>query len=493
MRRATILLSACFLFASTTAALRADPADSVVKVTSFNRFPDPTRPWAKAQGAGSSGTGVYIDSNRIITNAHVVLYSSELTVQWSQGGDKVDAKIEALSRDLDLAVLSVADAKFFDKRKPLPRAKQLPKVKDGVTVFGFPVGGADISITKGEVSRINSRQFGNQGYGLEIQVSAPINPGNSGGPAVVGDQMIGVVYSQLRNAQNIGYIIPNEEVEYFLNNIEAGKFKGKPRENTLTIYQPLENEAMRRMLKLDRSVQGVVVIRPTPGFPLKEFDVITKIGDSPVDNFGNVQISNGLRVSFLYLVPKLTKGKTVPITIHRDGQSMPATLPVNYDDPYVIRGYNGEPLSYFVHGPMLFVPAKLDDVQIYQKLNPRLEADNSPLFLRRQDHARFVGEELVVVTHQFRHKITNGYLEPMGKTVKAINGTPIRNLRQLVETLRDSKSEFLKVEFMDDWSDVMIFDREALNESTEQILEDNGIATTRRGSPDLMKLWNGRK
>jgi len=28
--------------------------------------------------------------------------------------------------------------------------------------------------------------------------------------------MIGVVYSQLRNAQNTGFVIPNEEVDYFL-------------------------------------------------------------------------------------------------------------------------------------------------------------------------------------------------------------------------------------------------------------------------------------
>jgi S1-C subfamily serine protease len=493
MKRLVFAVLVAAAFVACHAPLHADPADAVVKISAFIRFPEPTRPWSKVQPVASSGSGIYIGGNRILTNSHVVLYASELYVQWGPAGEKVEAKIQALSRDLDLAVLTVADDKFFEKHKPLQRAAKLPKVKDGVTVFGFPVGGAEMSITKGEISRINSRQYGNQGYGLEIQVSAPINPGNSGGPAVSGDQMIGVVYSRLVNAQNIGYIIPNEEVEYFLNNIQAGKFKGKPRENTLTVYQPLENDTMRRMLKLDRSVQGVAVIRPTPGFPLKEFDIITKIGNHTIDNLGNIQIANGMRVYFLYAVPQLAKDKSVPVTIVRNGKSMEATMPVNYDDPYVIKGYNGDPLSYFVHGPMVFVPAKLDDMSIFARLNPRLEGDNSPLFLRRQDHARFAGEELVVVSHQFRHKITNGYLEPAAKTVKSVNGASIRSLRHLVETLRDSKGEFLKLEFVDDWSDIMVFDRTELENATEQILEDNGIAATRRGSPDLMEVWRKRK
>src|SRR4029077_10139524 len=109
--------------------------------------------------------------------------------------------------------------------------------------------------------------------GLRIQIDAAINPGNSGGPAVVGDRMIGLVFSALNGAQNIGYIIPNEEIEIFLQDIADGRYDGKPA--LFYELQTLENPALRSYLKLDSSVHGMVVRRPytgVPANPLKEWD-----------------------------------------------------------------------------------------------------------------------------------------------------------------------------------------------------------------------------
>ena len=40
--------------------------------------------------------------------------------------------------------------------------------------------------------------------------------------------MIGLAFSHLQNAENIGYIIPNEEIELFLKDIADGHYDGKP-------------------------------------------------------------------------------------------------------------------------------------------------------------------------------------------------------------------------------------------------------------------------
>ncbi len=492
MRIFALLSTIGLVLTSNCPPLRADPADSVVKVTAFTRFPDPTRPWEKAKPTEGGGSGVYIGNKRILTNAHVVNYASELYVQWSPTGEKMDAKIEAVSVDLDLAVLSVADEKFFDKRKPLPRANKLPRSKDGVTVYGFPRGGAGLSVTKGEVSRINAIQYGAEGYGLQIQISAAVNPGNSGGPAIAGENMIGVVYSSLRDAQNIGYIIPIEEVDFFLNHIKDSRFTGKPRVNTLTRYQALENDALRRMLKIDRSVQGVLIRRPTADVPFKDFDIITKIGDRPIDNKGLIQAEQDVSAFFMYMVPRLVRGKSVPVTVYRAGKLVDLELPVQYQDPLVVKRYRGEQLPYFIHGPMVFVTAKSEDTfDFYSRLNPFIT--DGPLSHRRDDFVQFPGEELVVVSAQFRHKVTNGYMDHAGKVVKTINETPIKNLRHLVETLRDSRGEFLKIEFAEKSSGLMVFDRTAIEEATEQIIEEIGIATSRRGSADMMAVWRAKK
>src|SRR5260370_36576665 len=112
----------------------------------------------------------------------------------------------------------------------------------------------------------------------------PINPGNSGGPAVAGDKMIRLAFSKLGgDAQSIGYIIPNEEVELFLKDIADGRYDGKP-----AMYdelQTLENPALREHLKLAKAVEGMIVHRAyksDASYPLKEWDVLTRIGGTPI-------------------------------------------------------------------------------------------------------------------------------------------------------------------------------------------------------------------
>jgi len=156
-----------------------------------------------------------------------------------------------------LAVLSVKDQKFFKQCAPLARTRTLPKVQDAVAVYGFPQGGSDLAVTRGVVSRIQFGRYYQQGMGLMVQVSAAINPGNSGGPAVVGGRMIGLVFSRLAEAENTGYIIPNEEIDRVLENSKDGCYRGQPLENAGTGFHRLENKALRHYLKVDDTVSGV--------------------------------------------------------------------------------------------------------------------------------------------------------------------------------------------------------------------------------------------
>lgn len=234
--------------------------NAVVKVFSTLRFPDPSRPWTKQAPTEVSGSGVIIEGNRILTNAHVVLYACQVQVQANQDGDKVLATVEAIAPGIDLAILKLDDTKLFETHPPLERASALPDIKDAVLAYGFPTGGTSLSITKGIVSRIEFARYNYPASGLRVQIDAAINPGNSGGPAVVGDKMIGLAFSNLANAQNIGYIIPNEEIELFLRDIADGHYDGKP--SFYDDLQTLENASLRDYLKLDSSIHGVVVHHP---------------------------------------------------------------------------------------------------------------------------------------------------------------------------------------------------------------------------------------
>src|SRR5262249_46384650 len=123
MRRTSLLLTFC-LFLGARVACFAGPEDSVVRIFSSQRYPSILRPWASQQSVDVLATGTVIEGKRILTNAHLVLYATEVQVQPRRGGAKVEAKVEMVAPDMDLAILSVKDAKFFEKHAALPRAKK---------------------------------------------------------------------------------------------------------------------------------------------------------------------------------------------------------------------------------------------------------------------------------------------------------------------------------------------------------------------------------
>ncbi len=75
-------------FSATHAADQAAaPAleNSVVKIFSTMRYPDPFKPWTKQAPSEATASGVVIEGKRILTNAHAVLYASQVQMGRRQG------------------------------------------------------------------------------------------------------------------------------------------------------------------------------------------------------------------------------------------------------------------------------------------------------------------------------------------------------------------------------------------------------------------------
>ena len=469
--------------------------NSVVKVFSTSRAPDTFKPWAKQSPQDSTGSGVVIDGNRILTNAHVVSYASLVQVQANGSGDKVNARVVAIAPGIDLAVLKLDDESFFVQHPPMPRANKLPEVKDGVLAYGFPTGGTSMSITKGIVSRIEYAAYNFPVSGLRIQIDAAINSGNSGGPAVADERMIGLAYSRLSNAQNIGYIIPNEEIELFLADVADGRYDGKP-----TLHdemQTLENPALRAFLKIDKNVKGVVVHQPfhtSADYQLKKWDVITFVGDTPVDDQGMVRVGADLRLNLRYTVQKIAKNGHVPITVVRDGKAVKINMPLMSDRPLLIPDLKGDYPPYFIYGPVVFSKATIQFTSFMNNNANTMSAFSiakSPLVTARADMPTAEREELVVISSPFfPHKLSVGYSNATASVVKSVNGTPIRSLAHLVELLRDVKEEFVTFVADNRGGESLVFPHKQMVASIDDILNDNGVRS--QGSPELMGIWQKR-
>lgn len=467
--------------------------NTVVKVFATIRRPDLYKPWTKSSPQDVTGSGVIIEGRRVLTNAHVVLYASQVQVQAHGAGEKVSAEVEFIAPGIDLAVLKLEDETFFDQRPPIVRATTLPEIKETVLAYGYPTGGTSLSITKGIVSRIEFAGYNLSTAGLRIQIDAAINRGNSGGPAIVGNEMIGLAFSHLGNAQNIGYIIPTEEINLFLADVSDGRYDGKP--GMYDDMQTLENGALRGFLGLPKDVSGMIVTEPysaEPNYPLKRWDVVTKIGDSSVDEEGMVKITHNLRVRFQYLVQKYTRDGQLPLTVVRAGQEMKLQLPVINERTLVMPNLRGDYPSYFVFGPIVFSTATgdfLDGIGSRADVLRIFGIMANPLLLRRGDKPAFPEENLVVVSSPlFPHKLSQGYDNPVARVVQSINGKRVNNLVHLVELLRDSTEDHIEIRFAGRGSEAIVLPRKDAIAATEDILTDNGVRA--QGSADTLAVWN---
>ena len=335
------------------------PTDSVVKVLVSVRSPDPLHPWTKQSPREASGTGVVIEGKRILTNAHVVTYASQIFVETSESGDKHVATVESIGPGIDLAVLKLEDESFFDKRPPIPRVHDLPAVKDARARLRLPAGGGEPVGHQGDRLADRVRPLRRRTPpGLRVQVDAAINPGNSGGPALIDGKVVGLIFSKLNQADNIGYIIPSEEIDLFLDDVKDGTYDGKPR--LYDHFQTLENDALRAKLGLDRKATGLVVHAPDrddADYPLKEWDLITKVGDHDVDNTGMVRVNGDLRL------PAAVPGPEAHPQRHgaadpgpRRARRSRSTCRSSPAATMLIESLRGRYPSYFVYGPLAFSP-----------------------------------------------------------------------------------------------------------------------------------------
>ena len=151
------LLLVISLFFFSLSADESNVKDSIVKIYTVSKIPNYAIPW-NSSIRRSNGSGSIILGNRILTNAHVV--ANETFIEVKRHGDtkRYEAKVEFISHQADLALLSVVDEKFFEGTQSLELG-ELPHIQQEITVYGFPMGGSSISASTGIVSRIEHNRY----------------------------------------------------------------------------------------------------------------------------------------------------------------------------------------------------------------------------------------------------------------------------------------------------------------------------------------------
>jgi hypothetical protein len=222
--------------------------------------------------------------------------------------------------------------------------------------------------------------------------------------------------------------------------------------------------------------------------------VITRIGDTPIDNQGMIKLDKDLRVHFGYQIQHVAKDGRLPLTLVRAGKTLKVDLPVSAEHPTLVRDLHGDYPPYFIYGPLSFSVATRQMLSHFDGNVGMVRALNfikSPLMTMAFDPPTPKLEELVVISSPFfPHKLANGYSSSTGAVVYSVNGTPVKSLKHMVELLRDLKDPFVTFEFNQKGGEALVFSRSDVVAATEEILTDNGVRA--QGSPELLAVWQAK-
>jgi hypothetical protein len=222
------------------------------------------------------------------------------------------------------------------------------------------MGGRQISITKGVVSRLETNVYSHSqaSQHLVVQTDAAINPGNSGGPVFQDGKVVGVAFQGLTSGDNIGYMIPTTVVSHFLKDVEDGHYDGFGRFG-ISLFPGLHSTAYKEYLKIPDSEDGVVVIdvqlNSTSYGKLQNQDVLTRIDDFNIDNDGRILI-DGLSLELSEIMDRKQIGESVLLTYYRDGQKQQKDLLIKLNESVLPwhRQYDTKP-DYRVFAGLTFV------------------------------------------------------------------------------------------------------------------------------------------
>jgi len=260
----------------------------------------------------SLGSGVIIDGKRgfILTNKHVIVKSSTITVALKDGRE-FKAQIIGADPDSDLAVLRIASEEVLPAIE-MGNSNNL-MIGETVIAIGNPFGFSN-TVTTGVISAVNRSIRGDDRFYHDfIQTDASINPGNSGGPLLnIYGELIGINTAIYAKAQGIGFAIPINKARRIVTDlIKYGEVI--PAWIGITV-QDIDDE-LARYLKVS-TTKGVLVKKAEASGPALKAgihvgDIIQSVGSRNIisqDDF-NTAMSN------------ISAGETINITVWRDGKT----------------------------------------------------------------------------------------------------------------------------------------------------------------------------
>ena len=392
-----------------------------------------------------------VEPGLFLTNAHVVSNAERIYLMPYADARQLPARVKYISHEADLALLEVADITAFADVPCLKLSKELPNLEDEVRAIGYPIGGKRLSVTRGIISRIDTIKYAHtrQDEHLAVQIDAAINPGNSGGPVLKGDEVVGVAFQGLLEANSTGYMIPAPVISHFLQDVKDGKYDGYVELGAT--FSALENPAMRRHYGLDEQSPGCLVADVVKGGcadgVLQPGDVVQSINGLTVDRSAMIELE-GVRVGLEELAERAFAGDVLKCGILRGGQTMEVELkPAPLSAWKVMAMAHDEKPRYVHFAGLVFQPLHFNVVAAHN-ISPGSFLVEMDAYLQGGFREQ---TDVVVLTRILPDEVNARFDDPGRRIVTKVNGENVQGLEHLYNLLYPgegkSRPEYTVIEF----------------------------------------------
>lgn len=421
--------------------LQARVQDTVVQIFSQMMEINWIEPYKIPQMGMATGSGFFIDeSGYIVTNAHVVDQCTSVHIQIpSFGKHQFEVKIIGIMPEKDIALLQVGQdcinmLKSLHGNVPFLPLGDSDTVKRSMEVMalGYPLGQQSLKSTTGVISGHESGK---------IQMSAPINPGSSGGPLInMRGQVIGINSSGVTAAQNVGYMIPINELQIYLEDLKKGGLIRKP---YLGIFQAPSSEELVQCLgnPTPGGVYIADVLKDSPLFnQMQPGDMLYEINGHKIDMYGEMSVPwSEDKISVGEYVGRLRVGQKVNIVAYRNGERKNLECSFERRKLSPIRQIFPlyEPIDYEVFGGLVVMELVLNHLPILGMVSPGLA--------KFAEH-KYQDKPVLVITKTLPDSLAYRSRSPLvGTILKKVNNIEVSTLQDLRNALAQSK-ELVKIE-----------------------------------------------
>ncbi|MDH3592064.1 MAG: serine protease, partial [Planctomycetota bacterium] len=246
------------------------------------------------------------------------------------------------------------------------------------------------------------------------------------------------------------------------------------------VTQPLESSAHWRALGLpDDLHSGILILDVVCGGSvwgtLRRGDVLLKIGGASIAPDGSVEADGQGRFHWQHEVTKLHVNDRIAVRVWRDQAEHEFNVKLKPPSPLVPEAFYVEGRAiprYYLFGGLLFIQLTSSYIATWQETSP------PPEFLVAQEAGLRTPArtEVVVLQEVLADECNRGYHDFDNLVVDRVQGKKIRNLREVIRLVEESRSPFVRFESA---YGTIVIDRAQALERHDTILERFGVPVDR--------------